>query len=175
MNKQLNKIVITAVFAALATVATMVMNFPIYATGGYINIGDTIVLLSAWIIGGVYGGLAAGIGSALADLLSGYLIFAPGTLIIKFAMAFVGYLIYKLSTKAVNNNYVAWIVSAIVAELIMIGGYFIYESVFLGYGLGATASIPGNGIQAGGSIVIGVIVIIALDKINIVKSVKKLI
>ena len=49
----LKKTVIAAMFAALACVATMVINIPIPATGGYINLGDCIVILSGWMLGGV--------------------------------------------------------------------------------------------------------------------------
>ena len=49
---------------------------------GYVNLGDCAVPLSAWILGPVYGGVAAGVGSMLADLLSGYAHYAPGTFLI---------------------------------------------------------------------------------------------
>ena len=61
-KQNVGKIVITALFAALACVATMIIKVPTVGTNGYVNICDTIVLLSAWMIGGVYGDLAAGIG-----------------------------------------------------------------------------------------------------------------
>ena len=47
---------------------------------GYVNLGDCGVLLSAWVLGPWYGGAAAGIGSMLADIFSGYAHYAPGTL-----------------------------------------------------------------------------------------------
>ena len=58
-KQNVGKIVITALFAALACVATMIIKVPTVGTNGYVNIGDTIVLLSAWMIGGVYGALGA--------------------------------------------------------------------------------------------------------------------
>lgn len=73
----LKKMLLAALFAALACVATMVISFPIPATQGYINMGDCMVLMSGWILGGLYGALAGGIGSALADLLLGYTVYAP--------------------------------------------------------------------------------------------------
>ena len=63
------KIIITALFAALTCVATMIVKIPT-PTMGYIHPGDAIVLLSGFILGPVYGGLAAGIGSAFSDLFS---------------------------------------------------------------------------------------------------------
>lgn len=54
-------------FAALSCAATMVIQIPI-ATG-YLNFGDGLCLLAGWILGPWYGFAAAGLGSALADLL----------------------------------------------------------------------------------------------------------
>ena len=75
MSKTL-KLVISALMASMVCVATIVIKIPIPATGGYINLGDCIVLLSGVVLGPLYGGLAAGLGSALADLLGGYVVFA---------------------------------------------------------------------------------------------------
>ena len=72
MSKTL-KLVIAALMASMACVATMVIKIPIPATGGYINLGDSIVLLSGVVLGPLYGGLAAGIvlhlPICLADML----------------------------------------------------------------------------------------------------------
>ena len=64
----------TALFAALACVATMSIRIPTPGTGGYIHPGDAIVILAGIILGPVYGMLAGGIGSALSDLIGGYFI-----------------------------------------------------------------------------------------------------
>ena len=76
-------IAVTAMFAALTLLATSVLKIPT-PTMGYIHIGDAFVLLSGICLGPIYGGLAAGIGSALADLLGGYVAWVPGTFLIKF-------------------------------------------------------------------------------------------
>lgn len=172
-NKTVNKIVLSALFAALAYVATSIIRVPIDATGGYVNIGDTIVLLSAWMIGGIYGALAAGIGSAMADLLAGYSVFVPGTFLIKFLMALAAYLIFIMIKKSNIYKIVGYIISGVAAELIMVLGYFLYESTILGYGLGAAASIPGNLTQAGVCLALGYIVIGALEETKAVSLIKK--
>lgn len=172
-SKVVSKIVLTALFAALVYVATSIIRYPTFGTQGYINIGDTIVLLSAWLIGGVYGALAAGIGSALADLLAQYVTYVPGTFIIKFLMALVAYLFFTAFKKTNINKVVAYIVSGVVAELIMVFGYFLYESTILGYGLAAAASIPSNAIQAGTCLVIGYIAIGVLEGAKVPNLLKK--
>ena len=172
-SKVVSKIVLTALFAALVYVATSIIRYPTFGTQGYINIGDTIVLLSAWLIGGVYGALTAGIGSALANLLAQYVTYVPGTFIIKFLMALVAYLIFTAFKKTNINKVVAYIVSGVVAELIMVFGYFLYESTILGYGLAAAASIPSNAIQAGTCLVIGYIAIGVLEGAKVPNLLKK--
>ena len=167
-KQNVGKIVITALFAALACVATMIIKVPTVGTNGYVNIGDTIVLLSAWMIGGVYGALAAGIGSALSDFISGYGSYVPGTFVIKFLMALVAYLVFvaikKANTKdSKGMNVVAYIVSGVVAEVIMV----------LGYGLGAVPSIGSNSIQGVICLVLGFIAIFALEEAKVTKLVKK--
>ena len=173
MNQKITKTVVTALFAAMVCVATMLIKVPTLGTNGYENIGDTIVLIAAWLIGGVYGGLAAGIGSALADLLSGYGSYVPGTLIIKFAMAIVAYLIYTALKKVHVNKVVSYVMSGIGAELVMIFGYFLYESTLLGYGIVAAASIPSNALQGITCLVLSLAVIMVLESSKIVSRVKK--
>ena len=169
-KQNVGKIVITALFAALACVATMIIKVPTVGTNGYVNIGDTIVLLSAWMIGGVYGALAAGIGSALSDFISGYGSYVPGTFVIN--LVFVA--IKKANTKdSKGMNVVAYIVSGVVAEVIMVLGYFLYESTLLGYGLGAVPSIGSNSIQGVTCLVLGFIAIFALEEAKVTKLVKK--
>ena len=89
MDLKLKKIIMTALLAALACVATMSIRIPTPGTQGYIHPGDAIVILSGVILGPAYGLLAGGIGSALADLLGGYFIYVPITFAVKGMIAFV--------------------------------------------------------------------------------------
>ena len=61
---------LTAVFMALICVATMVIQIPIPL--GYAHLGDCMILLATYLLGPVAGMLASGIGSAMADILTGY-------------------------------------------------------------------------------------------------------
>ena len=76
MKNTTQEIVISSMFAALVCVATMLIKIP-SPLKGYINLGDGIVRLAAWILPLPYGMAAAGLGSALADLFSGYVVYAP--------------------------------------------------------------------------------------------------
>ena len=54
-HEKLIKLVLAALFAALTCVATMLIHIPMPATNGYINLGDGMVLLGAFLLGPVYG------------------------------------------------------------------------------------------------------------------------
>ncbi len=156
-NANIKKLVTAAIFAALTCVATMIINIPIPATNGYINVGDGVVILSAWLLGGIYGVAAAGIGSAMSDILLGYTTYAPGTFVIKALMALVAYAVAKaLSSRA--HGFIGRALSAVLAEAVMVLGYFVYEATLLGYGIGAVPGIFSNLIQAAGGVIISVAV-----------------
>lgn len=167
-HNQMYKLVLAAIFAALVFVATNIIHIPIPATNGYINLGDCVVLLGAFLLGPLYGAAAGGIGSALADILSGYGVYAPGTFVIKAAVAVVaGLLMRALSDK----GKAAPVLAGIGGEILMILGYFGYESVILGYGLAAAGSIAGNGIQAAAGVILSSVLCVAVTKVPAVKKI----
>jgi len=162
--KKVYQLVLASLFAALTYVMTMVVQVP-SPMQGYVNLGDCAVLLSAWLLGPLYGGAAAGIGSMLADLLSGYAHYAPGTFAIKLAMAVAAALIFRaLQSRASHNLLLSQAVSGVVAEAIMVVGYFGYASLWLGKGLAAAASIPGNTVQGVFGLVAAIAVYAVLNK-----------
>lgn len=144
-NATLN-ITLTSMFAALICVATMLIRVPIPATGGYANLGDGVILLCAYMMNPLYAIVAAGLGSMLADLLAGYMSYAAGTLIIKAGVALIGALLYnRFGRGQSEKKSLAVIIGAsLLAEIFMVAGYFIYEAVFLGMGIGAAGAIVGN-------------------------------
>lgn len=158
-DKKIRTMVTAAVLAALSCVATMVIQIP-SPMNGYVNLGDCFVLLSGWLLGPWWGAAAGGIGSMLADLLLGYGHYAPGTLIIKGVMALVAALIFK----AFRKNGAGALVSGVVAEIIMVAGYFGYAGLLLGKGIGAAASIPGNLVQGAMGMVIGLVLLVVLKR-----------
>lgn len=145
-DNHIRKLVQAALFAALCTIMTMVIQIP-SPMQGYVNLGDCAVLLSAWILGPWYGGAAAGMGSMLADLLSGYARYAPGTFVVKLVMAVAAGFLFQLLQRHPHRTLLAQTVSGVTAEIIMVLGYFGYACLLFGNGLAAAASIPGNMVQ----------------------------
>ena len=168
MENKLFKPVLSALFAAIICVATFIIQIPIVATGGYINLGDCFVLLGGILLGPVYGFLAAAIGSAIADILFGYFLYAPATFIIKGVMALLfGAAFYRRKAKISILNLLLF---GILSEAVMVLGYFLYECFVLSYGLGAAAAIPGNTIQAVAGIFINTALVLVIKKIPKLKS-----
>lgn len=138
-----------ALFAALCCVSTLFIGVPLPASG-YFNTGDVFVLLAGWFLGPLYGSVAAGAGSMLADIISGYAIYAPSTFFVKAFDAVVAYLVCRILKKFIKNDKLDVLpraVSAFAGEGLMVLGYFFYEGVVLGMGMGAAANIPGNALQ----------------------------
>lgn len=148
------RLAMAAVFAALSCIATMAISIPIPAVKGYLNAGDCMVLLGAFLLGPYYGAAAGALGSALADLLLGYAYYAPGTAVIKGLMALTAALLFALLR---HRTKLCCFIAAIVSELWMVLGYFLYESTVLGFGLGALGSVPANLVQAGVGAVLGAV------------------
>ena len=155
------RLIAAALSAALCCVASLLqISSP---AGGYFNAGDAVVLLSAFLMGPVLGAAAAGIGSAAADILSGYVIFAPATLLIKAAMAFVSGAILRRS--GFSGRVGPAVFSGITAEIIMTAGYFAFSAVILKLGAGALADVPGNLIQGIFGVAVGTYLYLALFKV----------
>ncbi len=113
------------VFTAFVTIATMVLSAYVATTGGYFNVGETMVYTSAILMGPLVGGFAGGVGSMLADVALGYAVFAPGTLVIKGIEGFtVGYLAkYRFkSVSKIRLTFISIAAGFILALLIWWGG-----------------------------------------------------
>lgn len=169
MKNTTQRIVISAMFTALVCVATMLIKIP-SPLKGYLNLGDGIVLLAAWTLPLPYGVAAAGLGSALADLLSGYLVYAPATFVIKGLMAVVAYACCSQLFKKGKTN-LSRVVGGILAELVMILGYFLFEGFLYGF-VPSLVNIPANAVQGVAGIIIGVALIIIFEKQKIIKLLK---
>ena len=158
------RIVIAAMLAALTCVATMIIKIP-SPLKGYINLGDCVVLLAGWMLNPVYGFFAAGLGSALADVFSGYVVYAPASFVIKGAMALVAFGGFKLLHNTIGNL-PSRIITGVLAEAIMIFGYFVFEGFLYGFGP-ALVNIPANGVQGVAGLLLGCALAKVFEKSNL--------
>jgi uncharacterized membrane protein len=140
------------VMGALVCITTMVFIFPIPATSGYFNFGDAIVMTTAFTFGPIIGAIASGLGSGLADLLSGWYNWVIFTAVIKGAEGYIaGTLAGDHATRTLTKTVVAWFVGAIV----MVAGYFVVQVFMYGFGA-AMAEAPFNFVQMAVAGVVGI-------------------
>ena len=140
---------------AVITLTTLFVRIPL-PSRGYFNFGDVAVvfsgLLLGWLAGRrgyVWGCAAGGIGSALADVIGGYGLFAPITLVAKGAEGALAALAQG------RSGSMHWL-CLLLGGVAMVAVYFTAEAVMPNIGLqGAVAELLPNLIQAGGGIVGG--------------------
>ena len=151
--------------AALVFVATYVIKLPVSVTQGYIHLGDGFILLGAALLGGT-AVPAAAVGSMLADLLGGYTVYCVPTFVIKGAVAWV-------AVRSMRKSHPLWleIVWMILAEAVMVAGYFVVEWLVLGYGLAAAASaVLPNVIQGLSGVVVAAVLMPVLGRVRKIRK-----
>ena len=145
------------ILAGLVAVLTLLGRIPLPATGGYLNLGDIGVVFCGLFLRGYAGMLAGGIGSAFADLISGFFVFMPITFVAKGVEALMVGVIMERSTA----NF--WLLSF--AGLSMVAIYFIAEVFLPGIGMSAAISeLPFNLLQSSIGIGCGVAVYRLVNK-----------
>lgn len=136
---------------------------------GYINLGDCVILVAAFTLPCGYGFLAAGIGSCLADVLSGYTAYAPATFIIKGLMVVVVFAVTKL-LKVNKPNFVK-VLSGVLAEFWMVLGYYIFEGFMYGFSA-SLVNIPMNAVQGVAGLILAVVLIKVLEKQKLLEKLR---
>ena len=164
MHSKTKRIVITALLAAMVCVATMIIKIP-SPMKGYLNIGDCIVLLCGWLLSPGYGFVAAGLGSALADMFSGYITYAPATFLIKGSMALIAFACFKLMNKRLGRL-PSQIIGAVLAEIVMVFGYFVFEGFMYGF-VPSAVNIPANAVQGAAGLILGIILVKVFERLKI--------
>ncbi|MCQ2551329.1 MAG: ECF transporter S component [Clostridia bacterium] len=127
-SEKTSVMVMAALFMAITCVCTMFLKVPTAA--GYVHLGTMVVFLGIYVLGWKYGTLAGAVGTALADLLSGYAIWAPGSLGVMLAATFI----YGAFVNGVEKKYgvvtsspkMGEAIGVICASLIFTLGYFMY-------------------------------------------------
>ncbi len=147
MKTTTKQLCISAVFAALTFVVTFFLQIPIPL--GYFNVGNTVILLGCLMVPMPYGILFGSIGSALADLISGYAHYALPTLIIKALMPLIFYLITKKS-----KSFGRIVLATAVSTLIPLFGYTFVGGLFYGGFMAGLAQFPGLAIEYAANLVL---------------------
>ena len=163
-NNHTKRLILAALFAALCMVSTAFLAFPLPT--GYANPGDGFAFVSGFVLGMPWGIAAAGLGSALADLVLGYAVYMPATAILKALIAVAGAVCARILLRKAGK-YPLWAVllCSLSGEAVMVLGYFVYECLVIGVGEAAVISIPANVGQGAVGILVSAALVSALFKI----------
>lgn len=167
-DNKTRQLVITALMISLIVLGTLLFRVPIPMTQGYIHLGDTMICLGVMLLGKRNAAAAAGIGSAMADLLGGFSYWAPWTLVIKFAMAFTaGFIIEKrtISRSDSEDKTLLYITALTAGGLVMCAGYLIAERLMYGNWAAAFIALPWNFGQFTAGIVLSLLISRAMPKL----------
>ena len=164
---QTKQLVYVAMGIALVFVCTALINLrlPISANGGLVHLGNVPLFIIAILYGRRFGALTGGIGMALFDVVGGWFLWAPFTLVV------VGLMGYTVGSICENRrNLTAYVLALVAACLIKVVGYYGAEGIIYGNWLIPMASIPGNLVQIAVAAVIVLPIVVKLRKHVVVSS-----
>ena len=161
-NKHTRLMCISGILSGLVFVITAYLHIPTY--NGYVHCGDGLIFLAACVLPMPYSIIVGALGAMLADLLTGFAIWAPGSMIIKGLLAL---LFTCKSNKILTKRN---LVMLLPAALISAAGYYLYEALITGSFIASLSGIPGSIIQAVASSILFVVAGLAMDKYNIKKK-----
>ncbi len=158
-SSKIKTLTLAGLFAAIIYITTAYLHIPSHT--GFTHVGDAFIYLAASIFPLPYALLASVLGAMLADVLTGFAIWAPASMIIK---ALVVVLFTNKNKKIVcKRNLFALIISGVITLL----GYYLYDAIFISNFIVALSGILGYIIQSVLSGILFAIIGAAFDKMNI--------
>lgn len=148
-NLSVRRLTLAGVLAALVFVMTYIPKVPVPVTGGYVHLGDGAIFLAALLLGPL-GIPAAAIGSGLSDLLGGYMVYVLPTMLIKALVALIAWRVWRA------DSWLRAVIAFVVAEVVMVAGYFALEAVLYGTAA-AWAAVAPNVIQGVAGVALGLV------------------
>ena len=141
-------LIYTALMICLILLGTVLVRIPVPMTQGYVHLGDAVIFLAVLILGKRRAAVAAGLGSALADILGGFAFWAPWTLIIKYLMGLITGTILELAPVNSNGKQISGtlikILSMSIGGIFMCAAYLLAERVIYGSFALAILGLPWN-------------------------------
>lgn len=141
------KMTLVAMMAALTAVVTRIVQVPMPMTQGYINLGDVFIIFSAFYLGPAAGAFIGGVGSAIADVMTGYQFYYFTFVIKGLEGAAAGLPAFRFDpARDRRSNLVRLALGGITGAVIMVIGYFSFH-VFFYNPVKAVGSLLGNVLQ----------------------------
>lgn len=169
MNTNTKSLVQVALMIAMTTLVTMTIRVPIFS--GYTHLGDSMIFVAAILLGSRKAFVSASVGMLLADILSGYLMWAPFTFVIKGVMALIaGTIAYRNGKN--GDDLATNIIAFVVAGVWMVLGYLVASGFITAYLMSQDVTfmqgiivsmrdIPANIIE----VAVGILIALPLSKI----------
>ena len=160
-KNKINLMCMSSVFTALVFVVTAYLHIP--TNNGYIHVGDGLIYLAACLFPLPYAMAVGAVGALLADCLTGFAVWAPGSVVIK---ALLVLFFSRKEDKTVNLRN---IIALFPAAILNIGGYYLYEALIYGNFVSPLSGIPASITQSLASSVVFIIAGFAIDKLKLKK------
>ncbi len=159
-------LIMTAMLVALVFLSTFFLNIklPISVNGGLVHLGTGMLFIASILFGPKKGALAGAIGMGLFDLVGGWLLWAPITIV---ARGLQGFIVGKIAwSKGRKGSSLALnIIATIVSIPFMIAVYYFGEVILYGNWIVPLTSIPGDLLQNALGMIIALPVCVALKKV----------
>ena len=159
-------LILTSMLIALVFLSTVFLNIklPISANGGLVHLGTAMLFIVSILFGPKKGALAGAIGMGLFDLVGGWVLWAPITIV---ARALQGYIVGTIAwTNGRKGTSMTFnVLATIVSIPFMMVVYYIGEGILYGNWIAPLASIPGDLVQNILGIMIAVPVCMMLKKV----------
>ncbi len=161
MNTRVKELVLIGIFSALTFIGTSINFAFISTTGGLVHFGSPVIVIAALLFGKRVGALSGAIGMTIFDIVGGWALYAPITLVARFLM---GYLIGSLGYK--NNSLFQVVIAVLIGSLVMVVIYYFGQAIIYQSFITPITSIPGDLIQVLTCFVFGLpIALILRDKV----------
>ena len=157
-DQKIRLMCIAGIFTAIVFVFTAYLHIPSHT--GYTHVGDGFIYLAACMLPLPYAMFVGAGGALLADCLTGFAIWAPGSVIIKTVA------VLFFSRKSARIISIRNLLALIPAWAVCIGGYYLYEALITGNFVAPLSGIPGYITQSVLSSILFVVAGLAMDKLN---------
>lgn len=157
-------LVVTSMLVALIFIATFInIRLPIAAYGGLVHLGTGMLFIASILFGPKKGAIAGAVGMGLFDLVGGWLLWTPITIIARGLQGFiVGSIAWAYGRRGESTTFN--IMAMLISTPFMIATYYIGEAIIYGNWIQPLASVPGNVVQSIVGMMIAIPMCIALKK-----------
>src|SRR3954469_9083861 len=165
-SKKTLDLILTAMLVALVFLSTFFLNIklPISVNGGLVHLGTAMLFIASILFGPKKGALAGAIGMGLFDIMGGWLLWAPITIVARGLQGFiVGKIAWSNGRKGSSLRFN--LIATIVSTPVMIACYYVWEGILYGNWIAPLASIPGDLVQSVLGIMVAIPLCAALKKV----------